>query len=261
MNIVTERSGWILHRMARALAERLDYVQINAWRDRADITYFMPYYRLAKTRSPVKMALFTHRDVGFAKYENAWDRCAAEADCCVALAPRYRDMLVVQGARRVEYIEPAFDADIFVPRLRVGFVGRRYADTQRKGDELLDAVAAMDFVELRCTGGKLAFSEIADFYRGLDLVLITSKFEGLPMCVMEGLACGVPVVSTDVGVVGEFREGVTVFDGTLPALERILRERFAGKAALRRQVEHLTWDAFAGHYDKLFRDLRPLAKR
>jgi glycosyltransferase involved in cell wall biosynthesis len=256
VNIVTERSRWILTRIARALADRLDYIRINAWRGSFDITYFMPYYRYAATTSPVTAALFTHRDVGFAKYEEAWDRCREKVDCCVALSPRYRDMLVAEGARRVVYIEPGLDLEVLTPRLRVGFVGRRYADTGRKGEQLLDRVAALDFVELRATEGKVSWEKIPEFYRGLDVVLITSRHEGLPMCVLEGLACGIPVVSTDVGIVPEFKEGVTVFDGTFAALEKILRDRFAGKLALRRQVEHLTWDAFARHYDELFRELR-----
>ncbi|MDI7268408.1 MAG: hypothetical protein QME96_10475, partial [Myxococcota bacterium] len=84
MNIVTERSGWILHRIADALADRLDYVRINAWRGRFDVTYFMPYYKLGPTSAPRTMALFTHREDGDAKIEAAWDRCAAAVDCCVA---------------------------------------------------------------------------------------------------------------------------------------------------------------------------------
>ena len=37
-----------------------------------------------------------------------------------------------------------------------------------------------------------------DYYRAFDVVLITSKHEGLARCMLESLACGVPVLSFDV---------------------------------------------------------------
>jgi glycosyltransferase involved in cell wall biosynthesis len=42
---------------------------------------------------------------------------------------------------------------------------------------------------------------LRDFYCASDALLLTSNFEGMPMCVLEALACGLPVVSTDVGEV------------------------------------------------------------
>jgi len=41
--------------------------------------------------------------------------------------------------------------------------------------------------------------ELAEFYRASDTFLLTSNYEGMPICVLEALACGLPVVSTDVG--------------------------------------------------------------
>lgn len=255
VKIVTERPGWILHRIARAIADRLDYVRINPRWGRFDVVYFMPNYEFRKVAGAKTTALFTHREDGVVAKERVWDHCVANVDCCLALSPRYRDLLLSQGAKRVEYIAPGLDLDLFTPRLRVGFIGRRYHSTGRKGEALLDRVAELDFVDLRRTGGKLSARRMPDFYRGLDVVLITSLREGLPMCLLEGLATGVPVVTTDVGMVREFSEGVTIFDGTFGALEAILRARFEERLALRRQVEHLTWDALADAYDRLFRNL------
>ena len=38
-------------------------------------------------------------------------------------------------------------------------------------------------------------------YQALDLYLITSRLEGGPKALLEALACGIPVVSTPVGMV------------------------------------------------------------
>lgn len=43
--------------------------------------------------------------------------------------------------------------------------------------------------------------KLVKFYQAADVLLLTSNFEGMPMCVLESLGCGVPVVTTDVGEV------------------------------------------------------------
>ena len=49
--------------------------------------------------------------------------------------------------------------------------------------------------------GVLPQNEIADIMRISDVLVLTSAFEGMPMCVMEALGCGLAVVTTDVGEV------------------------------------------------------------
>lgn len=50
---------------------------------------------------------------------------------------------------------------------------------------------------------RVAFADMPDFYRQLDVFVCTSAIEGTPNPVLEAMASGVPVVSTDVGVVPE----------------------------------------------------------
>jgi glycosyltransferase involved in cell wall biosynthesis len=47
--------------------------------------------------------------------------------------------------------------------------------------------------------GRLDPAEMADLYRSADVVLNPSRADNTPNSVLESLACGVPVVSTDVG--------------------------------------------------------------
>jgi glycosyltransferase involved in cell wall biosynthesis len=53
-------------------------------------------------------------------------------------------------------------------------------------------------------------SGLASFYACLDALLVTSVREGWPNVVLEALACGTPVVATDVGAVNEMLDGAAV---------------------------------------------------
>jgi glycosyltransferase involved in cell wall biosynthesis len=44
---------------------------------------------------------------------------------------------------------------------------------------------------------------MGDFYRSNHVLICTSKHEGGPLPVVEALACGRPVISTEVGIVPE----------------------------------------------------------
>ncbi len=46
-------------------------------------------------------------------------------------------------------------------------------------------------------------SEMPEYYSEIDIYICTSKVEGTPNPVLEAMACGVPVISTDVGIVPE----------------------------------------------------------
>jgi teichuronic acid biosynthesis glycosyltransferase TuaC len=52
----------------------------------------------------------------------------------------------------------------------------------------------------------IAFSQMSMYYNASDVVLFTSKHEGSPTVIKEAMACNVPIISTNVGDVGELLE-------------------------------------------------------
>lgn len=64
--------------------------------------------------------------------------------------------------------------------------------------------------------GLRAPAEVANILRGADVFALSSAYEGMPMALMEGLGCGLPAVSTDVGevrkVIASGRNGIIVRD-------------------------------------------------
>jgi glycosyltransferase involved in cell wall biosynthesis len=45
--------------------------------------------------------------------------------------------------------------------------------------------------------------EMVNYYSNIDLYVCTSKIEGTPNPILEAMACGIPIISTDVGIVPE----------------------------------------------------------
>ena len=61
---------------------------------------------------------------------------------------------------------------------------------------------------------------VADLLRAADVYFLPSRAEGLPIAVLEALACGTPVVATPVGDLGRVvRNGVNGFLTTSPSPE------------------------------------------
>ncbi|WP_224981917.1 glycosyltransferase family 4 protein [Geomonas agri] len=105
------------------------------------------------------------------------------------------------------------------------------------------------------------------FYRGLDLYLNTSLHEGIPMTILEAMACGVPVVAPAVGGVGEIiADGVEgcLVQGRDPAsfarrcIELIddapLRAALS-RAAHQKALSMFSVEKMAQDYQRVYRDL------
>lgn len=78
--------------------------------------------------------------------------------------------------------------------------------------------------------GLVDHKDMPEVYNAADVLTLPSVREGMPNVILESLACGTPVVATNVGGIGEVI--------TSPAAGELMTERSA--AALREAVEALT---------------------
>lgn len=57
-----------------------------------------------------------------------------------------------------------------------------------------------------------SYFDIVDYYKALDLYIVSSRAEGGPKAILEAMACGVPLVTTSVGMVNDIiQDGVNGF--------------------------------------------------
>jgi glycosyltransferase involved in cell wall biosynthesis len=126
-------------------------------------------------------------------------------------APRNAQRTVVSVGRLDAQKNPVLLIDGFA------LLARRHADVRLVlvGDGVLRKA-----LEARIAGhglgsrvvlaGLRAPREVADLLRRSDCFVLSSAYEGMPMCVLEALGCGIPVVSTRVGEVERVvKPGVT----------------------------------------------------
>lgn len=175
--------------------------------------------------------------------------------------------------------------------LQVGFVGRL---SQEKGPDLFLRAAAEVVREmprikflLAGDGPKKAELEVlidslhirehvfllgrtedmASFYASLDILVSSSRQEGLPIALLEGMASGLPLVATAVGSVPEIvqtdRTGILVPAENVQALakainellqEPTLRDRYGG-AAKALIADKYSADRMAANYISLYEEV------
>jgi len=104
-------------------------------------------------------------------------------------------------------------------------------------------------------------------YRALDIFVLTSSIEGLPLALLEAMASGLPTISTDVGAISEVIEdgktGIVVPPGDSRVLQSALEEllnnpdraREMGELARKRVEEKFNAEKTARLYETLYRNL------
>jgi len=109
-----------------------------------------------------------------------------------------------------------------------------------------------------------AFADIAPVFEAADVVMLTSRSEGMPAALIEAGMCGLPAIATDVGFVADIvHSDVTgyVVDSREPArladaVRAALRDRDAlGRAARDRCATNFDLSQVATRWDALLMDV------
>jgi glycosyltransferase involved in cell wall biosynthesis len=105
--------------------------------------------------------------------------------------------------------------------------------------------------------GYVPQEDMGQYYRAADVFALASDFDNSPNVVLEAMACGLPVVATDVGGVSEYvmagRGGTLVERGNAAMMASVLggwlidagRSREAGVFNRQRVLERFSWRASA----------------
>ncbi len=265
VHIALADEGWVLERLAREIASRHSGITVGTEpRASATIQYYVNYSARRQRISEVEMAFFTHSELA-ADARQKFFQTAHDVDQCICMSSRYAEELAEDGVEKISTIVPGVDFDTYRPMLRIGVVGRTY-HSGRKGERLIKRLMDLKFIDWYFTGegwplpGKHPENyEMGDFYRSMDYILVPAEYEGGPMCVLEALSCGTPVIAPPVGWVEDYPH-ISYPTGDEPALRKLLGELFEQKRSLAKSVDHHTWDKWASDHINIMQALMPNPK-
>lgn len=89
-------------------------------------------------------------------------------------------------------------------------------------------------------------AELVACYRGAQALVLTSDHEGMPLVLLEAMACGLPVVATDVPGVSETVGSAALLVAPEPEAVAEGIDRLAGDADLRHKLSRLGRERAAG---------------
>jgi len=122
------------------------------------------------------------------------------------------------------------------------------------------SVALLNGVKMVQLGGGYTRQQINFLYNACDVLLMTSFAEGSPQVIKEAMACGCPIVSTDVGDVYEITDGVggcyiTSFDPEDVASKIELALAFKGRTEGRKKIQHLDFNAISHKIENIYNQI------
>lgn len=108
-------------------------------------------------------------------------------------------------------------------------------------------------------------NKMPDYYQKIDLLVCTSLFEGTPNPILEAMACGIPIITTNVGIVNELfgnlqkkfiikeRNPIVLAD----AIEKIINDKeIQEKISLenRKRIKLWDWEKISKKFENFFEE-------
>jgi glycosyltransferase involved in cell wall biosynthesis len=198
----------------------------RVWKGGHDIVHY--HFGLTAWSAPIvrilsraKVVVTFHGSDVFGRAVLRWSTCFAArfADACIAVSAQIQ-IHIAPFARYCEVIPCGVDSALFFPAVgepdptSVKTVVFPSCASRKEKDhplfvatlEHLRGMVPHEVVERQIDG--LNRDEVRHLLQRADALLMTSRREGSPQAVKEAMACGLPVVSVDVGDVAQLLEGV-----------------------------------------------------
>lgn len=277
IHVVSVNSGWILQHIARKISEAqlsdAQFTMSTEPSDKADVNYYVDLQNCYfGQRTKCNVALFTHADCDSALWTQALllDRGIDRLNGIVAMSKRYEKMLVQIGypESRVTTIVPGDPCLHFrLKPIKIGIAAR--GGYPGKGQQFMEQFLEscdLSCVQLRIMGkgwdnllpiaarrqidmvidDSEDYTKYQEFYDSIDYLLVPSLWEGGPMGMQEAMACGIPVITSNVGFVGSEINPERVFEaGDVSHLCDIIDCLSGERIKRRAQVDHLNYVAYA----------------
>jgi teichuronic acid biosynthesis glycosyltransferase TuaC len=224
---------------------------------------------------------------------------AQEAAGIIAVSQALKDAIVALGipAERVTVLRNGVDLELFQPhareetRMRLGLSGPTLLSVghliERKGHELvIGALPALPGYRLLIAGdgperarlenlsktlkvehcvsflGALPHEQLHQIYAAADALVLASSREGWPNVLLESMACGTPVVASNIWgnpeVVSRPEAGVLMGERSAAGVAEGVRRLFGAlpaREATRRYAEEFSWDATSEGQLRLFNEI------
>jgi len=275
VNIIYPKDGWYLQYTAEQLIKRLDANEQNRaptkkikhlfsrkepfitttkcellHNQRKTINYYVNYVLFKNKTSDIDVGHFTHIEPN-----GLFDQIAKQVDYSICMSEKYVTHLKENGINNCCCITPGIDP-FFKPKLVLGWFGRFSSYGYRKGKDLFKKVQQLDFVDLK-QYSNLPRKELPKAYNKCDYILVTSRYEGGPMCILEGIACGKKIICPlDVGFANEFKKAIVPYQNSnWTSLLYTLTHLYKEKQTIASLVEKFTWDEYARKHIELFKKL------
>jgi len=164
----------------------------------------------------------------------------------------------------VLFLVKAIQKICLVRNIKFLFAGSDYDGYPKYRKEIMKNINQIDSNGNISLLGNLSISEIVDYYRLADVVIIPSLMEAVSLAAIEAMACGTPVISTNVGGMPELiSDGVNglLVEPADPsklaeAIIRLNDDKKLYDKLVRKSLataERYSWDYIAGKTEEIYK--------